>query len=107
MRRRSADACGEERQGPSVREGSAVLVVGGAVPAVEAVICAGIDVDARAFAAGERLLYRLDRGGRNMRIVAGKMEQDRAFDFSGLLQLGMDAAAVIAHGRVHAGMSRA
>src|SRR5487761_2107974 len=104
MRTSSADGRCEKRQGTPVCKCGALLIVSRAVPAVEAVICTGIDVDAHALASGEGVLDRLDRRGRNVSIVAGKMEHDRTFDLSGLLQLGMDAAAVIAHRCVHPGI---
>jgi hypothetical protein len=76
------------------------LVVGRAVVAVEAVLGVGVDVDLDLVVVVEAFGDAGHGRQRDVAVGAAEMHQHRHRDLAGALQRVLDAAAVVAHGRV-------
>ena len=81
-------------------------VVGRPLLAVEGVVGARIDVALELGELGQGLLDLRHRRRRHEAVVAGEMQQQRALDLLGFLQILLDIDAVIADGRIDAGPRR-
>jgi hypothetical protein len=86
----------EERDRTRMRRQRGRLVPGVAAGPREGVVDAGIDVDLDILTAGKGLADLGERGGRDELVLAGELQQERAFDLGNEVELLLDGDPVIA-----------